>query len=100
MRINKESRRLRVNRKPTEDINPMESVANLADVMLVFACGLLIALIAAWNVDVTKTPYKVTDMKEGAGQHEEVKVEDLQEMGHVYKDPETGKMYVIEDEEP
>ena len=55
MRINKESRRLRVNRKPTEDINPMESVANLADVMLVFACGLLIALIAAWNVDVTRT---------------------------------------------
>lgn len=99
MRINKDSGRLRVNRKPSEDISPMEGVANIVDVMLVFACGLLIALIAAWNVDVTKTPYKVTDIKEGAGQQEEIDVKDLQEMGSVYKDPETGKMYVIEDKE-
>lgn len=35
-----------------EDINPMEGVANLADVMLVFACGLMLALITFWNVDV------------------------------------------------
>ena len=76
----------------------MESVANLVDVMLVFACGLIIALIAAWNVDVTKTPYKVTDVKNNNFQ-EEVMPEDLQEMGKVYLDPETGKMYVLEDED-
>ncbi len=97
MRINKNGGRLRVDRKVSEDISPMESVANLVDVMLVFACGLIIALIAAWNVDVTKTPYKVTDIKNSAGQ-EEVLPEDLQEMGKVYRDPETGKMYVLEDE--
>lgn len=99
MRINKDSGRLRVSRKPSEDISPMEGVANIVDVMLVFACGLLIALIAAWNVDVTKTPYKVTDIKENNTQQEQVAPEDLQEMGKVYKDPETGKMYVIEDGE-
>ena len=99
MRINKDSGRLCVNRKPSEDISPMEGVANIVDVMLVFACGLLIALIAAWNVDVTKTPYKVTDIKENNSQQEQVAPEDLQEMGKVYKDPETGKMYVIEDGE-
>ena len=98
MRINKGGGRLRVTRKPSEDVSPMESVANLVDVMLVFACGLIIALIAAWNVDVTKTPYKVTDIKDSSGQ-EEVAPEDLEELGRVYRDPETGKMYVLEDEE-
>ncbi len=97
MRINKNGGRLRTNRKPAEDINPMESVANLVDVMLVFACGLIIALIAAWNVDVAKTPYHVSDIKESQEQ-EEISPEDLQEMGKVYKDPETGKLYVIEEE--
>ena len=98
MRINKNGGRLRVDRRPSEDVSPMESVANLVDVMLVFACGLIIALIAAWNVDVTKTPYKVTDVKNNNFQ-EEVMPEDLQEMGKVYLDPETGKMYVLEDED-
>ena len=97
MRISKGSGRLRVDRKPTEDISPMEGVANLVDVMLIFACGLIIALIAAWNVDVTKTPYRVTDIKVQEGQ-EEIAPENLQEMGTVYMDPETGKLYVIEDE--
>ena len=99
MRINRSGGRLRVQRKANDDISPMEGVANIVDVMLVFACGLIIALIAAWNVDVTKTPYKVTDIKEGNGGQEEISIEDLQEMGAVYKDPETGKMYVIEDED-
>ncbi|MBR2753153.1 MAG: DUF2149 domain-containing protein [Lachnospiraceae bacterium] len=97
MRINKNGGRLRINRKPVEDINPMESVANLVDVMLVFACGLIIALIAAWNVDVAKTPYHVSDIKDSE-QQEEVSPEDLQEMGRVYRDPDTGKLYVIEEE--
>ncbi len=97
MRINKNGSRLRVNRKPAEEFNPMESVANLVDVMLVFACGLIIALIAAWNVDVAKTPYRVSDVKD-TEQQEEVSPEDLEEMGSVYKDPATGKLYIIEDE--
>ncbi len=36
-----------------EDINPMDGMANLADMMLVFACGLMLALITYWNVDVS-----------------------------------------------
>lgn len=77
-------------------VNPMEGMANLVDVMLVFACGLIIALIAAWNVDVTKTPYQVQNIKENQTQTQTNK-EDLQEMGKVYKDPATGKMYIVED---
>ena len=97
MRINKGAGRLRVQRKNTDDASPMESLANLVDVMLVFACGLIIALIAAYNVDVTKTPYRIDSIKEKASQSQMTK-DDLQEMGKVYKDPNTGKMYVIEDE--
>ena len=37
-----------------EEVDPLSSVANIADAMLVFACGILIALIVAWNVDVNK----------------------------------------------
>ncbi|MBQ5581590.1 MAG: DUF2149 domain-containing protein [Clostridia bacterium] len=32
--------------------SPMESIANIVDVMLVFACGLLLALVTVWNVDI------------------------------------------------
>lgn len=97
MRISKGKNRLRVDRRKTDSVSPMESLANLVDVMLVFACGLIIALIAAHNVDLTKTPYKVDSINEKAGQTQKTK-DDLQEMGKVYKDPETGKLYVIEDE--
>lgn len=37
------------------DINPMEGVANLADVMLVLAVGIMMALIAAWDIDVVNS---------------------------------------------
>lgn len=98
-------RNLRVSRKQ-EDFNPMDGMSNLADAMLVFACGLLLALIINWNVDVStvaqqqpepENKYEVeglesdkTQMVEGDSQ--------LEEMGTVYKDPETGKYYVVEGE--
>ena len=88
-----------------EDFSPMEGVGNMADAMLVFACGILLALIMSWNVDIseqgeinTKTgsKYEVNDI--GEGETEEIDPsEGLEEMGKVYRDPETGKYYVIED---
>lgn len=36
-----------------ESLNPMESVANIADAMLVLAVGMMLALIMAWNVDIS-----------------------------------------------
>ena len=35
-----------------EEINPLDGLANLADVMLVFACGLMLALITYWNLSL------------------------------------------------
>ena len=36
-----------------DDSNPLDSLTNLFDVMLVFACGLMVALVISLNVDVS-----------------------------------------------
>lgn len=104
MRVVNGRNRLRRNRK-TESFSPMEGIGNMADAMLVFACGLIVALILSWNVDVTDTGEinKPADTKyevEGIENGTEQVIEDdrnLEEMGTVYRDPETGKYYVVED---
>lgn len=95
--------RLRTSHK-TEDFSPMDGLGNMADAMLVFACGLILALIMSWNVDVTdqgeiQNPEKKYEV-EGVDQNasEEIDADsNLQEMGKVYKDPETGKYYIVEE---
>lgn len=95
--------------EPGEDINPIEGVANLVDVMLVFACGLMLALITYWNVDVaaggTNTVIdpapgvEITEDLSGAGEPEDSpNQESLEEYGTVYRDPDTGKLYVMKKE--
>ena len=77
--------------------SPMESIANIVDVMLVFACGLLLALVTVWNVDIgldrPDNMYEVSDVVEGS---QNVQKENLQEAGKVYRDPATGNLYFIE----
>ncbi len=95
--------RLRVSRKP-EDFSPMEGVGNMADAMLVFACGLILALILSWNVNVSETgeiskgganaTYEINGMDGTVTQEIDANT-NLQEMGTVYMDPETGKYYVM-----
>lgn len=78
--------------------SPMESIANIVDVMLVFACGLLLALVTVWNVDIgldrPDNMYEVSDVVEGS---QNVQKENLQEAGRVYRDPATGNLYFIEE---
>ena len=78
--------------------SPMESIANIVDVMLVFACGLLLALVTVWNVDIgldrPDNMYEVSDVVEGS---QNVQKENLQEAGKVYRDPATGNLYFIEE---
>lgn len=92
---------------PAEDLDPMASLANMVDVMLVFACGLMMALVVAWNVDISSvvetTPIdKLSEVDN---------IEELQEqltseggnayvdMGSVYMDPDTGKYYMVTSED-
>lgn len=82
----------------------MEGVGNMADAMLVFACGILLALIVSWNVEISErgeisqhgAKYQVEDIGQETTQTIDSNA-NLEEMGKVYRDSETGKYYVIED---
>ncbi|MBB3103287.1 DUF2149 domain-containing protein [Azomonas macrocytogenes] len=84
------------------DDDPLGSLANLADVILVFACGLIAALVAKTDLleqlKIQRQPVAVErgrelptlpDSLEGsAGQG-------LESVGQVYRDPQTGKLLLI-----
>jgi hypothetical protein len=89
-------------RRGRAQVDPMAGVANLADVMLVFACGLMIAIIMFWNVDLSN----VVDTFE-QDQLQEVDDPDAilqddsdssryEEKGVIIQDSETGQMYLVE----
>ena len=103
MRMDAGSKNFRM-KELTEEFSPMEGVGNMADAMLVFACGMLLALIISWNVDVSETgeitkpevKYEVENIGDTIEEDAAV-TEDLKDMGRVYQDPKTGKYYVVEE---
>ncbi len=89
----------RRSRFDTGDEDPMGPLANLADIMLVFAVGLMVALAAAGEEgreaaadgrDV-EAGQELTDVPEGAGEAGS----GYESVGQVYRDPETGRMVLI-----
>ena len=81
--------------------DPMSSMGNLMDVMLVFACGIMIALIAHYNVQLSPD-----DPDVGNAQRVDAEVSDAvesieesdstySEVGTLYRDEETGELYVV-----
>lgn len=99
-----------------DEEDPMASVANLVDAMLVIAVGLLVFLVISWNMqaivfnedvtpeqrqDAINAMKQVTEVDQGQQLNETPDVsnssgEGYAEMGKVYKDPKTGKMIMIE----
>lgn len=95
-----------------EDVNPMHYVSNLSDAMLVLAVGIMVALVTAWNVDISTGEYTSSSTPTAVEIEEDVEsletssektedsmtVEDfgLTEYGRVYVD-ENGNYYVVED---
>lgn len=88
-----------------EEIDPLSGIVNLADAMLVFACGLMVALVINWDVDIS-TSNKEINMEETQDieesdileQDKDLDAKDgksFEEMGKVYKDSKTGKLYII-----
>ncbi|WP_082848537.1 DUF2149 domain-containing protein [Clostridium ljungdahlii] len=69
-------------------INPMESVVNLIDIMLIFACGLMVSIASLWNIKMNPSD-----------QINKTKSNSYQDMGQVYEDPVTKKMYIIKTDE-
>ena len=90
--------------RQVEEVDPMSSLGNIGDIMLVFACGLMIALVVAWNVDLGKFTQVQMDQEIQQDEIEQI-TEELYgegnafvEKGTVYQDPVTGKYYLVEDE--
>ncbi|MBQ9043140.1 MAG: DUF2149 domain-containing protein [Eggerthellaceae bacterium] len=90
-------------KRQAEEVDPMSSMGNMGDIMLVFACGLMVALVVAWNVDLGKFTQvemdqttevddveQITEMLYGEGNA-------FVEKGTVYQDPVTGKYYLVEE---
>lgn len=83
-------------------VDPMSNVANLVDAMLVLCLGLMVAIVMFWNVDLR-------DVQEMVKQDEMTQVDDVKnieenikssgsnynELGKVYEDPATGKLYML-----
>lgn len=91
-----------------EELNPMETVANMADAMLVLAVGIMLALVMAWNVDIGSS-VQVTKLEEAEPVEEDEIVLDtssdtdeqlgemgLSEYGKVFAD-EDGNFYVMKE---
>ncbi|SEP01629.1 DUF2149 domain-containing protein [Aquisalimonas asiatica] len=81
------------------DDDPMGPLANLADIMLVFAVGLMVALAASSDgleqaseggVDVD-AGRELPDVPDGAGEAGS----GYESVGQVYRDPETGRLIMI-----
>jgi hypothetical protein len=82
-------------------------MANLADVMLVMAVGLMLALVVNWNVDIAAKNEEMNANAEEVTAIEGLSGEgapldgdtQYEELGVVYRDPATGKLYMVENAE-
>lgn len=94
------------------EVNPLEFIANLADAMLILSVGFMLALVSYWNIDIsvnTDTGTAVStrdalafdqkDLTKSEDKAESVKGGDLQKLGTVYYDSDTGKYYIIDAKE-
>lgn len=86
------------------EADPMASVANLVDAMLVLAVGIMLALIVSWNLNIAENGQvsdrasredAVVDFTEDDITNAETPQENLEKQGTVYYDPETDKYYII-----
>lgn len=87
-----------------EDVNPSAYIVNLADCMLVLACGFLVALISLYNIDVSMTAKKLDEEQLSEIEPETLDEELLDgggsyyvEAGKVYRDPNTGVLYMVQE---
>lgn len=83
------------------DVNPLETVANLSDVMLVFAVALMLALVSRYSVNMAQTDLDQEDLTPVEEEETEAVINEVvdgkgyEEVGTMYKDPDTGEVYVI-----
>ena len=82
--------------------DPAASLVNLVDIMLVFVCALIVALVAAnpdsfhshktRSQEITRGR-ELEKLPEGLG--EGAQGQGMQPLGQVYRDPKTGKLILV-----
>lgn len=86
----------------SQDEEPLGPLANLVDIMLVFACGLIAALVASQGGlndhfksagTTVEKGQEIPKMPNGIGQSGS----GYESVGKVYRDSKTGKMILIDD---
>ena len=103
-----------------ESVNPMESLANLSDLMIVLAVGIMLALVMNWNVDIGSTAFIAiggqTEAEPGAKSGSEdalafngdnmeelgsgaasIDSGEMERLGAVYYDEAAGTYYIVAD---
>ena len=95
-----------------QESNPMDGLTNLADVMLVLAVGIMLALIINWNLDISTPEAKVqvsqsvdtTDALEFSKEQmqqmsgdDELNNQNLTQLGAVYYDEKSGRYYIVKE---
>ena len=86
-----------------EDADPRTGLVNLSDIMLVLAVAIMVALLSHFGVSGSYADVDEDELEAVDAEEAEVTSEDLQdegryeEAGTVYRDTETGELYVLED---
>ena len=86
-----------------EDVNPMASLVNLTDAMLVLAVGIMIAVVIGWNVDIRKVDSGTQiqtihsdDLQTVDEEELEEGQSELEEVGTLLYDKNTDTYYVVQ----
>jgi hypothetical protein len=101
-----------------ESVNPMDSLSNLSDLMIVLAVGIMLALVMNWNVDIGATAFVSigtgVGVEGGAGTDEALAFSgdsmeevgsgaaaidsgEMGRLGSVFYGEETGSYYIVVD---
>jgi hypothetical protein len=82
--------------------DPQAALVNLVDIMLVFICGLVVALISAQRRFSTEASDGRQQVEQGReltqlpeGLRGQQAGEGMQPIGQVYKDPKTGRLILV-----
>ena len=82
-----------------EDVDPNSALVNLSDCMLVLLLGVIVALIAYYNVDLTKETEpeeEIVGIQVNLDKNNDGAIDDAyQRRGSVYYDDSTGEYYFV-----
>ena len=105
--INLRGSGLRSSGMKDDNFEPMASVGNIADAMLVFAVSLMMAVLTYWQLDLPQVTEVIEESEITEVGEMENMVDDFTgggskyaELGKVYMDPQTGKMYMLTEDLP